>query len=291
MLKSMTGYGKAICELADKKITVEIKSLNSKQLDLNTRIPSYYREKDLIVRNEIARVLVRGKVDFAIYVELTDVDKNNLINKQLVKKYYLQIKEMADEMGVETSPEFFTSVLRFPEVLKTDREELDENEWNQIYAKITSSINELNGFREQEGIALQKDISLRIKNISSFLGQIDQFEKERVERIKTRLKTNLEEFFKSENIDANRFEQEVIYYLEKIDITEEKVRLANHCKYFNEIMKAEEYPGKKLGFISQEIGREINTIGSKADDSDIQKLVVGMKDDLEKIKEQLLNVL
>ncbi|HBS88006.1 MAG: YicC family protein [Bacteroidetes bacterium GWF2_38_335] len=291
MLKSMTGYGKAICELADKKITVEIKSLNSKQLDLNTRIPSYYREKDLIVRNEIARVLVRGKVDFAIYVELTDVDKNNLINKQLVKKYYLQIKEMADEMGVETSPEFFTSVLRFPEVLKTDREELDENEWNQIYAKITSSINELNGFREQEGIALQKDISLRIKNISSFLGQIDQFEKERVERIKTRLKTNLEEFFKSENIDANRFEQEVIYYLEKIDITEEKVRLANHCKYFNEIMKAEEYPGKKLGFISQEIGREINTIGSKANDSDIQKLVVGMKDDLEKIKEQLLNVL
>ncbi len=287
----MTGYGKAICELADKKITVEIKSLNSKQLDLNTRIPSYYREKDLIVRNEIARVLVRGKVDFAIYVELTDVDKNNLINKQLVKKYYLQIKEMADEMGVETSPEFFTSVLRFPEVLKTDREELDENEWNQIYAKITSSINELNGFREQEGIALQKDISLRIKNISSFLGQIDQFEKERVERIKTRLKTNLEEFFKSENIDANRFEQEVIYYLEKIDITEEKVRLANHCKYFNEIMKAEEYPGKKLGFISQEIGREINTIGSKANDSDIQKLVVGMKDDLEKIKEQLLNVL
>lgn len=291
MLQSMTGFGKAICELDAKKITIEVKSLNSKQFDLNTRIPSYYKEKELMVRNEIAKALIRGKIDFSIYVEITEVDKNSLINKEVVDKYFHQIKTIADELKIDSGELTLSSVLKFPDVLKTEREELEDEEWNTIAIKVTEAINDLISFRKQEGEALEKDIKLRVNNIKERLSDVDNFEQERIDRIKKRLKTNLDEFINAESIDENRFEQEIIYYLEKFDITEEKVRLANHCKYFLEILEHEQSAGKKLGFISQEIGREINTIGSKANDSDIQHLVVRMKDELEKIKEQLLNVL
>lgn len=291
MLVSMTGFGKAVCELANKKLTIEIKSLNSKQLDVNSRLPGYYREKELEVRNLISKKLERGKVDFSMYAEVSGAENNSVINSDLVKAYFQQLLELSKDLGVDNKSELLSIVMRMPDTLKTEREELDESEWESVLESIENALDALLKYRRQEGAALEKDIRTRIELIAGLLSQVKDFEKERMARVKLRLRQNLKELSESDEFDENRFEQELIFYLEKLDVTEEKVRLAHHCEYFLKNMDKEEPVGKKLGFISQEMGREINTLGSKANDSDMQKLVIKMKDELEKIKEQLLNVL
>ncbi len=287
----MTGFGKAVCELGTKKLTIEIKSLNSKQLDMNSRIPGFYREKEIQVRNIISKKLERGKIDFSMYAEVAGTDSNSIINTDIVKSYYRQLLPIADELGLHNKEELLKIVMRLPDTLKTEREELDENEWIEVEASIEQALNELIRFRNQEGQALESDIRSRVDKILDLLDQVKAFEKQRIEKVKERLRQSLKELSENDEYDENRFEQELIFYLEKLDITEEKVRLANHCQYFLKNMDKSEPVGKKLGFISQEMGREINTLGSKANDSDMQKLVIKMKDELEKIKEQLLNVL
>jgi uncharacterized protein (TIGR00255 family) len=291
MLVSMTGYGKANCELGNKKLAIEIKSLNSKQFDLNTRLPGFYREKEMEVRNLLSGQLDRGKVDFTMYSEMSAVENGSVINTDLVKMYFNQLAVVAKDLNLAASAELLSVVMRLPDVMKTEREELSEDEWLQIIPGIQSAIDSVIVFRKQEGQALAKDIAGRIHIIMNYLEQIEPLEKPRIIRIKERIKTNLAEFIDAENIDKNRLEQELIFYIEKLDVTEEKVRLTNHCQYFLKTMELDEPVGRKLGFISQEMGREINTLGSKANDSDMQKLVIKMKDELEKIKEQVLNVL
>ncbi|HNW52511.1 YicC family protein (plasmid) [Trichlorobacter lovleyi] len=291
MIKSMTGYGKAECELPSKKITIEIKSLNSKQLDINSRFPGIYREKDIEVRKIIAEKLERGKVDFSLYCEQLGLESNAVINKPIVNAYYTQLAEIYRDLNMEMSELAITSILRLPDAVKVDHEELDEEEWKMIVSRINAAIDMLNSFRVQEGNALEADIVSHIDLIVKLKNQIEPYESERIERIKTRLSDALSNLSDNVQADPNRFEQELIFYLEKLDINEEKVRLENHCTYFIETIN-EPYPsGKKLAFIAQEIGREINTLGSKANHSEIQKLVIKMKDELEKIKEQLLNIL
>ena len=291
MIKSMTGYGKTECELPSKKITIEIKSLNSKQLDINTRLPGLYREKDIEIRKIISDKLERGKVDFNIYCEQLGTETTAVINKPIVNAYFAQLSEVYQEHNLEMSEIAIQSILRFPDSVKVEHEELDEEEWNAILSKIYEAIGKLDSFRIQEGNALETDIVSHIDLIVKLKGQIDPYEEERVERIKTRLTDAMNSLSANIQTDPNRFEQEMIFYLEKLDINEEKVRLLNHCSYFIETSKEPIPSGKKLGFITQEIGREINTLGSKANHSEIQKLVIMMKDELEKIKEQLLNVL
>ncbi|MFA6402721.1 MAG: YicC/YloC family endoribonuclease [Salinivirgaceae bacterium] len=291
MLLSMTGYGKALCEIGNKKLTIEIKSLNSKQLDLNTRLPGFYREKEIEVRNLISRRLERGKVDFSLYAEVTGSENNSVINTEIVKNYYQQLSKISNELGIGSKTELLQIIMRLPDVLKTEREELDEGEWKLILEGIEKSMDELNKFRAQEGKALEKDITERTQIILDLLKQVDPLEKQRIIKVRERLRQNLKELSENDEYDENRFEQELIFYIEKLDITEEKIRLANHCEYFINNLGNEENVGKKLGFITQEMGREINTLGSKANDSDMQKLVIKMKGELEKIKEQLLNVL
>lgn len=285
MIYSMTGYGKSVLQLPTKKITIELKSLNSKNLDLNARMPSIYREKELEVRKNIANKLVRGKVDFSIYVETTADDTSTQINTPVVKQYMQQLKEVVN--GDDT--ELLKMAVRFPDALNTVREEIDENEWSQINTEINTAINALNEHRLDEGKVLEADFNARIKNIADLLDQVIAIDPERIEGVRERLKKGIEEL--KEKYDENRFEQELVYYIEKFDITEEKVRLNNHLNYFTESINSPDSNGKKLGFISQEIGREINTIGSKSNYAPMQQLVVQMKDELEKIKEQLLNVL
>lgn len=285
MIYSMTGYGKSVLQLPTKKITIELKSLNSKNLDLNARMPSIYREKELEIRKQIANQLVRGKVDFSIYVETTADDTSTQINTPVVKQYMQQLKDVVD--GDDT--ELLKMAVRFPDALNTVREEIDENEWTQIQTEITHAINALNQHRLDEGKVLEADFNARIKNIADLLDQVIAIDPERIEGVRERLKKGVEEL--KEKYDENRFEQELVYYIEKFDITEEKVRLNNHLNYFTESINSSDSNGKKLGFISQEIGREINTIGSKSNYAPMQQLVVQMKDELEKIKEQLLNVL
>ncbi len=282
----MTGFGKAFLQLPNKKITVEIKSLNSKGLDLNVRTPSVYREMELQIRNSIAQRLERGKIDFSLYIEVTGEETSAKINVPIVKGYINQMKEVipnADET------ELMKMAVRMPDALKTEREELDKNEWLQIEKVIHEALDNISTFRSDEGVSLEKEFELRISNIENLMNEAVSYDSERVETVKTRLRTALEEL--KATIDENRFEQELIFYLEKYDITEERVRLGNHLKYFLETMKNEEALGRKLGFITQEIGREINTMGSKSNHTEMQKLVVQMKDELEKIKEQVLNVL
>jgi uncharacterized protein (TIGR00255 family) len=292
MIKSMTGFGKAVCELPNLKITIEIKSLNSKQLDLSLKIPSQYKEKEHEIRSEIVQRLQRGKVDFSIYFDKADCNENvSKINEPIVKAYYFQLKRLADELQPGNEESILQIAMRMPDVLKSEKEEIDENQWNKLLDGIRQSISYLDDFRIQEGMALQKDMEKRLGLINDYLINIGQFEGKRIETLKTRFRQSLKEFYESETIDNNRFEQELIYYIEKIDITEEKVRLKNHLQYFLQIMNDEQEAGRKMGFVAQEIGREINTIGSKANDSNIQKLVVQMKDELEKLKEQLMNVL
>ncbi|MCG8412193.1 MAG: YicC family protein [Bacteroidales bacterium] len=287
----MTGFGKAECELKDRKITIEIKSLNSKNLDIYTKIPGLYREKELEIRNRISKKLHRGKVEFILYYEITDDQKAVEINANVVKSYFNQLKDIAIDLGIETTEQTLQTTLRLPDTLNTEHDEIDQDEWEKIEVAIEQAMEQLDDFRKQEGEFLQKDIELRIEKIDSFKDKITPFEKARTEKIRTKLLESINNLNMDQEVDKNRFEQELIYYLEKLDITEEKVRLTNHCKYFIEMIQDSESNGKKLGFITQEIGREINTIGSKANDSDIQHFVVLMKDELEKVKEQMLNIL
>ncbi len=282
----MTGYGKAVLELPEKKVTIEIRSLNSKTLDLNTRIPSFYREKELEIRNLISEKVQRGKVDFSMMVELNPAARNQNINAELIKSYMAEFKSITPNV---TDGELLPVVMRLPDVISYTQDDLGEDEWNQIRATIIDAINALNQFRLDEGSVLEKYLTLNLTNILELLTQVVPFEKERIETIKERFSKRLEEV--KVEIDQNRFEQELIFYLEKLDITEEKVRLKNHCEYFLKELAGTESNGKKLGFISQEIGREINTLGSKSNHSEMQKIVVQMKDELEKIKEQSLNIL
>ncbi len=291
MIKSMTGYGKAECELKDRKVIIEIKSLNSKNLDIYTKIPGIYREKELEIRNIISKKLLRGKVEFVLYYEISDDNKATTINSEVVKKYFEQLKSIASDLNIETSEQLLQMAIRLPDTLNTERDEIDENDWDTIQKTIINALDQLDEFRIQEGQYLKEDIVKRIKIIDDSKNEITPFEVKRTEKIKEKLKESLNKVIDEKDYDKNRFEQELIYYLEKLDITEEKVRLTNHCNYFIEMINEPESNGKKLGFISQEIGREINTIGSKANDSDIQKFVVLMKDELEKIKEQMLNIL
>ena len=292
MIKSMTGFGKATVDCGTKKVIVEVKSLHSKQLDINLRTPSIYKEKDIEIRNMIKNVLERGKVDVYIYFDNAEDEKDVAVNQSVVKQYYNQMLEVAGSLGVEINKsELLQTIMRFPDTMQAKMEELDEEGWNCLKSAIEKALADVDAFRIQEGKVLIADILKRIELIKSLSGEVPQFEKQRVVTIKQRLQDKMKEWGEIKNIDENRLEQEIIYYLEKLDITEEKVRLANHCKYFVETVEKEEAPGRKLGFIAQEIGREINTMGSKANDHDIQKLVVRMKDELEKIKEQSLNVL
>jgi uncharacterized protein (TIGR00255 family) len=282
----MTGFGKATLQLPTKKITVEIKSLNSKGLDLNTRMPSVFREMELGLRNQISQRLERGKIDFSLYVEVTGEETSSKINVPIVKGYINQMKAVipnADET------ELMKMAVRMPDALKTERDEIDENEWQQIQTVIDEALANIVQFRKDEGVSLEKEFLHRIANILTLMNNAVAYDAERVETVKTRLRTALSEL--KENVDENRFEQELIFYLEKYDITEEKVRLENHLNYFIETLAGTEANGRKLGFITQEMGREINTMGSKSNHSEMQKLVVMMKDELEKIKEQVLNVL
>ncbi|MBQ0735890.1 YicC/YloC family endoribonuclease [Aquimarina celericrescens] len=286
MIKSMTGFGKSILQLPTKKITIEVKSLNSKNLDLNARIPSQYREKELQMRNTIAKSLVRGKVDFGLYVEITAEETSTKINEAVVKDYIKQL-EAIDASGDVT--ELLKMAVRMPDSLKTVREEIDEEEFKAINKALIEALVKIDSYRIDEGKALEKDFDLRIKNIGDLLEKVIAMDPERIEGVRERLHKAVSDL--KEEVDQNRFEQELIYYLEKFDITEEKVRLANHVKYFTTTLDSDDSNGKKLGFITQEIGREINTIGSKSNYAPMQQLVVQMKDELEKIKEQLLNVL
>lgn len=291
MIKSMTGYGKAVAEIPGKKVLIELKSLNSRQFDLNTRLPWLYREKESEIRNRISRLLDRGKIDLVISFDITDAESVPLINKAVVRSYYTQIREISGELGIEPGMDLLSAVLKFPESLKTEKTELPVEEWNEVLEKLDESLQQLDTFRTEEGRSIESDLRLCIGRITSLLDEIGRYEGNRIERIRERLHRLLEENVGGENIDGNRFEQEILFYLEKLDINEEKVRLRNHCEYFIEKIETPPPNGKILNFIAQEIGREINTIGSKANDSKIQKLVVMMKDDLEKIKEQTLNIL
>jgi len=291
MIHSMTGFGKGVCELPNKKINIEIKSLNSKQLDLNTRLPNLYREKEIEIRNTVGKRLTRGKIDVSFYVESATSDKITKINQQVIKTYHDQLKQVSDELGLGENTDFLKVIMPLPDTVKIELAELNEEEWKSIAIAIDQAIDDITSFRLREGNALEADIRDRIATIDELLQAVPQYETQRVEKIRTRIKENLEELAVQTQVDENRFEQEIIFYLEKLDITEEKVRLANHLKYFIETMESSDIVGKKLGFITQEIGREINTLGSKANDADLQKIVIRMKDELEKIKEQILNIL
>lgn len=282
----MTGFGKATLQLPTKKITVEVKSLNSKGLDLNTRMPSVYREMELGLRNEIALKLERGKIDFSIFIEMTGEQTSSKINAPIVKAY---IKQMQEVIPNADETELMKMAVRMPDALKTERDEIDENDWAEIQKVIKEALDNIWNFRQDEGMSLEKEFQLRIGNIRQYMNDALALDPERVQAIKDRLQTAISEL--KVNVDENRFEQELIYYLEKLDITEEKVRLTNHLDYFLETIKGTEANGRKLGFITQEMGREINTMGSKSNHAQMQKLVVMMKDELEKIKEQVLNVL
>ena len=287
----MTGFGKAEFEVNNKKITIEIKSLNSKQIDINTRTPALYREKDIAIRKALSEKLIRGKVDFNIYVENLGDETNSKINEPILKGYYNHLSQISKDLGLPVDHSTLQATMRLPDVVKTEYETLDESEWETIYSNIIGALEDINDFRIKEGQALENDIIGNVKSIENLLAEIEPFEKQRIDNLRVRLNENLDNLKLNGNVDQNRFEQELIFYLEKLDINEEKVRLINHCQYFFETTKLPESSGKKLGFISQEIGREINTIGSKANDSNIQRIVVQMKDHLERVKEQLLNVL
>ncbi len=285
MIQSMTGYGKTVLQLPTKKVTIELKSLNSKNLDISIRMPSYYREKELDARKKIARGLVRGKIDFSIYIEDNGGLTSSKINENVVEEYMSQLKNMVDASKIE----LLKIAVRLPDSLKTEREELDIQEWEQINNAIDQTIEKINLYRTDEGKVLNTDFVLRISNIEKILEKVLEINPKRLELIKEKLKKAITEL--ETKVDENRFEQELMYYIEKLDITEEEVRLKNHLAYFIKELKETVSNGKKLGFITQEIGREINTIGSKSNFADMQKLVVQMKDELEKIKEQSLNVL
>ncbi|WP_457617507.1 YicC/YloC family endoribonuclease [Lutibacter sp.] len=285
MIQSMTGYGKTVLQFSTKKITIELKSLNSKNLDLNVRIPSYYREKELDIRKKLASNLIRGKVDFSVYIENNGGEASSKINENVVREYINQLRNIVDSDEIE----LLKIAAKLPDSLKTEKEELDEKEWNKIDEAIDKTIKKIILYRTDEGRVLLKDFEMRIAIIEELLNNVIELDPKRIENVRAKLKKGIYEL--EAKVDENRFEQELIYYIEKLDITEEKVRLKNHLDYFVKELNEQTSNGKKLGFITQEIGREINTIGSKSNFADMQKLVVQMKDELEKIKEQNLNVL
>jgi uncharacterized protein (TIGR00255 family) len=282
----MTGFGKASLQLPTKKITVEIKSLNSKGLDVSVRMPSSFREMELGLRNKLGVKLERGKVDFSLFVEVTGEETSSKINTPIVKAYIAQMQTVIPDAD---PTELMKMAVRMPDALKTEREEIDPNEWENIQGVIDQALENIQSFRVSEGVALEKEFLSRIANIMAYMHEAVSLDGERIANVKARLRTAIDELIV--NVDENRFEQELIYYLEKMDITEEKVRLENHLNYFIETLAGTEANGRKLGFITQEMGREINTMGSKSNHAKMQKLVVQMKDELEKIKEQVLNVL
>jgi len=281
----MTGYGKSVLQLPTKKISIELKSLNSKSLDLNARMPSMYRAKELSVRKLIAKHLRRGKVDFSLYVEITGEDTSSKINKTVVKEYIKQLKDVVDGDATE----LLKMAIRLPDAVTTERDDIDEEEWSLINTEINDAITKIIIYRKDEGETLAQDFEDRITTLRRLLEAVITIDPERIDSVRARLEKGIADL--KEKVDENRFEQELVYYIEKYDITEEKVRLENHLDYFTKTLNSDDSNGKKLGFISQEIGREINTIGSKSNYAPMQKLVVQMKDELEKIKEQLLNVL
>lgn len=285
MIQSMTGYGKSVLQLPTKKISIELKSLNSKNLDVNARMPSMYRAKELDIRKLLAKHLVRGKVDFSLFVEITGEDSSSKINTTVVKEYMKQLKDVVDGDSIE----LLKMAVRLPDAVTTERDDIDEEEWLKIAEGINEAISKIVNYREDEGAILKQDFTDRIATLKELLDQVIAMDPERIDGVRARLEKGIADI--KEKVDENRFEQELVYYIEKFDITEEKVRLDNHLDYFIKNLNSNDSNGKKLGFISQEIGREINTIGSKSNYAPMQKLVVQMKDELEKIKEQLLNVL
>lgn len=287
----MTGFGKASCELPKRNVSVEIKTLNSKQTDIYLKLPAIYREAESELRNVLAKKLDRGKIEVAIWYDQTKTERKATINQAVLIDYIEQFNELSEQIQVPGNDTLLPLAMRLPDVLSIQKQEFNPEEWAQVMMAIYEAIEQLNEFRRIEGSNLETDIRSRIGIIQNLLTEVEKYESVRIERIKERIGSNLEEHIGQGKIDANRFEQEIIFFLEKLDITEEKVRLKSHCKYYLETMDENEAIGKKLGFITQEIGREINTIGSKANDKDMQKLVVQMKDELEKIKEQTLNVL
>lgn len=290
MIQSMTGFGKASIELPNKKITIEIKSLNSKQLDLSVRMPNIYKEYELQIRNLISQNLERGKVDFSIYIENTSKETTSQINQTILESYYQQIKESSQKLGIDVPSDWFQVLLRLPEALKYEVQEADENEWLEVDNTIKRAIEQLTEFRIQEGKMLENLFKTKIANIEKLLCEIQQYEAERIEKVRNRITEALEKILNFD-YDKNRLEQELIYHIEKLDINEEKNRLTNHLQYFLQTLQSPKGQGKKLGFITQEIGREINTMGSKSNHAQMQQIVVQMKDELEQIKEQVLNVL
>lgn len=287
----MTGFGKSVVEIPNKKITVELKSLNSKQLDLSARIPSYYREKELELRNRIALHLERGKVDLTIYVENSGSEVNATLNLPLIATYKKQVEEMAQTLSISLPDDWYSVLLRFPDAMKTDTiASIGEEEFNALCSAVDKAVEELMEFRRQEGIKLEDFFTTRINNIRNLLAEVPQYENERIEKIRGRIEEGLSKI-STIDVDKSRLEQEMIYYIEKLDINEEKQRLTQHLNYFLETMATGHGQGKKLGFISQEMGREINTLGSKSNHAEMQKIVVKMKDELEQIKEQVLNVM
>ena len=291
MIQSMTGYGKATAQFGEKKINVEIKSLNSKAMDLSTRIAPLYREKEMEIRNLITQTLERGKVDFSLWVEKDVADTATPINSALVQNYYNQIKNISETYNIPVPQDWFATLLRMPDVMtRVDIQELQEEEWDIVRKTIEEALGHLEDFRKQEGMALEKKFNEKLNNIERLLASIEPYEQERVGKIRDRITDALEKTI-SVDYDKNRLEQELIYYIEKLDINEEKQRLANHLKYFRETMAGGHGQGKKLGFIAQEMGREINTTGSKSNHAEMQNIVVQMKDELEQIKEQVLNVM
>ena len=290
MIQSMTGYGKAVAELPNKKVHVEIKSLNSKALDLTMRVAPIYREKEIELRNEIAKYLERGKVDFILWVE-KNVSEGNSINTAVFEGYYRQIKALSEQLSIALPADWFQTILRMPDVMSTTEvEELSDEEWEAVHNAVVQAIEALVAFRKQEGQALYRKFSEKIENLGNLLSTVEPYEKERVEKIRQRIVETLEKII-GVDYDKNRLEQELIYYIEKLDINEEKQRLSNHLQYFMKTMEEGVGQGKKLGFIAQEMGREINTLGSKSNHAEMQKIVVHMKDELEQIKEQVLNVM
>lgn len=291
MIKSMTGFGKAEFEINCKKITIEIKSLNSKQFDISTRLPQAYREKELDLRREINDKLIRGKIDFNIYVESLGEKGNAIINEPVIKNYFSELSRISSDLGLPVNDRLLQVIMRFPDTVKMNYEMLEEEEWQVLHQHFLGVLNQVDSFRLQEGVAMETDLLKNAELIMTLLKEIEPFEQKRIDSIKSRLNENLDSLRLNGNVDVNRFEQELIFYLERLDFNEEKVRLSNHCRYFFDSMKEPGSNGRKLSFIAQEIGREINTIGSKANESNIQRIVVQMKDALERIKEQILNVL
>lgn len=290
MLKSMTGFGKSTISLPGKNVTIEIKSLNSKQLDLNLKLPTLFREKEPDIRNIISKSLERGKIELTGTIDYTDNELPSVVNHSLVKGYYRDLKQISIELG-ENNIDILSIIMKIPEVLKPSKEVLSDEEWISVNLCLDNAITQLNEFRLHEGELLMSDFISRVITIRSLQGELDQFEEERNTNFRDKLRASVSEFTANNSLDANRFEQEIIYYLEKLDITEEKVRLQKHLDYFMNTLGEPESSGRKLSFVTQEIGREINTIGSKANDANIQRIVVQMKDELEKIKEQLANIL